>query len=71
MGTSKSTHDISLPKSVGSSSMKTKGELGVQGFDDNGPKKSYWQSFMPQNKFHAKRKIDNLYSQRKRKPETY
>jgi|TARA_R110000744_G_scaffold338957_1_gene444155 hypothetical protein len=63
----KSTHNISLPKSTSSSSMKTKGELGVQGFDDSGPKKSYWQSFMPHNKFHTKRKIDNLYSQKQRK----
>ena len=63
----KSTHDIGLPKSTSKSSMKTKGELGVQGFDDGGAKKSYWQSFIPPNKFHAKRKMNNLYSQRQRK----
>ena len=65
--TTKSTHNIDLPKSTSKSSMKTKGELGVQGFDDGGAKKSYWQSFIPPNKFHAKRKISNLYSQRQRK----
>ena len=63
----KSTHDISLPKSTGKMSMKTKGELGVQGFDDAGPKKSYWQSFIPPNKFHTKRKADMLYSQQRKK----
>ena len=63
----KSTHNISLPKSTGKSSMKTKGELGVQGFDDAGPKKSYWQSFMAHNKFHTKRKVDILYSQQRKK----
>ena len=47
----KETHDISLPKSTSSLSMKSKGELGAQGFDDGGAKKSYWQSFIPPRKF--------------------
>tara|TARA_R110000824_G_scaffold399887_2_gene606238 strand:+ start:955 stop:1158 length:204 start_codon:yes stop_codon:yes gene_type:complete len=63
----KETHDISLPKSTSSLSMKSKGELGTQGFDDGGAKKSYWQSFMPHNKYHVKRKLDTLYSQKQRK----
>jgi len=63
----KETHDISLPKSTSSLSMKSKGELGVQGFDDGGAKKSYWQSFIPHSKYHVKRKIDTLYSQKQRK----
>ena len=63
----KETHDISLPKSTSSLSMKSKGELGTQGFDDGGPKKSYWQSFIPPNKFHTKRKVDILYSQQRKK----
>ena len=63
----KETHDISLPKSTSKLSMKSKGELGTQGFDDGGPKKSYWQSFIPHNKYHVKRRIDTLYSQQQRK----
>ena len=63
----KETHDISLPKSTSKLSMRSKGELGTQGFDDGGPKKSYWQSFMPHNKYHPERKIDTLYSQSRRK----
>ena len=63
----KETHDISLPKSTSSLSMKSKGELGVQGFDDGGAKKSYWQSFIPPRKFHVKRKVDILYSQQGKK----
>ena len=59
----KETHDLSLPKSTSKLSMKSKGELGTQGFDDGGAKKSYWQSFIPNNKYHAKKKIDTLYSQ--------
>ena len=63
----KETHDISLPKSTSKLSMRSKGELGTQGFDDGGPKKSYWQSFIPHNKYHVKRRIDTLYSQQQRK----
>ena len=62
----KETHDISLPKSTSKLSMRSKGELGTQGFDDGGPKKSYWQSFIPHNKYHVKRRIDTLYSQQQR-----
>ena len=63
----KSTHDISLPKSTSSLSMKSKGELGAQGFDDGGAKKSYWQSFIPLRKFHVRKKADILYSQQRKK----
>jgi|TARA_R100000781_G_scaffold30587_1_gene22355 hypothetical protein len=63
----KETHDISLPKSTSKLSMKSKGELGTQGFDDGGAKKSYWQSFIPNSKYHVKKKIDTLYSQTQRK----
>ena len=63
----KETHDISLPKSTSKLSMKSKGELGTQGFDDGGAKKSHWQSFMPHNKYHVEKKLDTLYSQKQRK----
>ena len=63
----KETHDISLPKSTSKLSMKSKGEPGTQGFDDGGAKKSYWQSFMPHNKYHVEKKLDTLYSQKQRK----
>jgi len=63
----KETHDISLPKSTSKLSMSSKGELGTQGFSEGGPKKSYWQSFVPYERYHVKRKIDTLYSQSRKK----
>ena len=63
---SKSTHKIQNPKSMKQSSLETRANIGSTEVDVGGPKHSYWQSFMPKVKSFSPKKIDILYSQRKK-----
>ena len=62
----KSTHKIQNPKSMKMSSLETRANLGSSQVDVGGPKHSYWQSFMPEIKSFVPRKLNVLYSQRKK-----
>ena len=63
---SKSTHKIQNPKSMGKSSLETRANIGSTQVDVGGPKHSYWQSFMPKIKPFVPKKLNVLYSQRKK-----
>ena len=63
---SKSTHKIQNPKSMGKSSLQTRAKIGSSQVDVGCPKHSYWQSFMPKVKPFVPRKLNVLYSQRKK-----
>ena len=63
---SKSTHKIQNPKSMGKSSLQTRAKIGSSQVDVGGPKHSYWHSFMPKVKPFVPRKLNVLYSQRKK-----
>ena len=63
---SKSTHKIQNPKSMGKSSLQTRAKMGSTQVDVGGPKHSYWQSFMPKTKPFVQKKLNVLYSQRKK-----
>ena len=62
----KQSNNIDLPKSTGESSLETRANIGSTEVDVGGPKHSYWQSFMPQQKRFVKNKLSVLYSQRKK-----
>ena len=62
----KSTHKIQNPKSMGKSSLETRAKVGSTQVDVGGPKHSYWQSFIPKIKKFVPRKLNVLYSQRKK-----
>jgi hypothetical protein len=62
----KSTHNIKNPKSMGKSSLETRANMGSTEVDVGGPKHSYWQSFMPKTKSFVPKKLNVLYSQRKK-----
>ena len=62
----KSTHRIENPKSMGKSSLETRAKSGTTEVDVGSPKHSYWQSFMPKVKSFVPRKLNVLYSQRKK-----
>ena len=63
---SKSTHRSENPKSMGKSSLETRAKVGSTEVDVGGPKHSYWQSFMPKIKPFVPKKLNVLYSQRKK-----
>ena len=63
---SKSTHRIENPISMGKSSLETRSNLGSTEVDVGGPKHSYWQSFIPKIKSFVPKKLNVLYSQRKK-----
>ena len=62
----KSTHNIQNPKSMKKSSLQTRANMGSTEVDVGGPKHSYWQSFMPKTKSFVPKKLNVLYSQRKK-----
>ena len=62
----KSTHKIENPKSMKQSSLQTRSTLGSGSSDIGGPKHSYWQSFMPKIKSFSPKKLNILYSQKKK-----
>ena len=61
---SKQTHDISIPRSADMSSLETRANSGTLEVDVGGPKHSYWQSYLPQQKFRVRKKLNVLYSQK-------
>ena len=63
---SKTTHKIQNPKSVKQSSLETRANIGSTQVDVGGPKHSYWQSFMPKTKSFVPKKLNVLYSQKKK-----
>ena len=63
---SKSAHRIENPKSIGKSSLETRSNLGSTEVDVGGPKHSYWQSFIPKIKSFVPKKLNVLYSQRRK-----
>ena len=63
---SKSTHKIQNPKSMGKSSLQTRAKMGSTQVDVGGPKHSYWQSFMPKIKSFPSKKLNVLYSQKRK-----
>ena len=62
----KSTHKIENPKSMKPSSLETRANAGTLQTDVGGPKHSYWQSFMPKTKSFVPKKLNVLYSQKKK-----
>ncbi len=48
------------------SSLETRANAGTLQTDVGGPKHSYWQSFMPKTKSFVKKKLNVLYSQRRK-----
>ena len=62
----KSTHKIENPKSMKQSSLQTRSTLGSGSSDIGGPKHSYWQSFMPKIKSFPSKKLNVLYSQKRK-----
>jgi len=62
----KTTHNINNPKSTGKSSLETRANIGSTEVDVGGPKHSYWQSFMPKSKSFPRKKLNVLYSQKKK-----
>tara|TARA_R100001530_G_scaffold61419_1_gene44321 strand:- start:414 stop:611 length:198 start_codon:yes stop_codon:yes gene_type:complete len=61
---SKQTHDLSIPRSADMSSLETRAKTGTMEVDVGGPKHSYWQSYLPQQKFRVQNKLSVLYSQK-------
>ena len=61
---SKQTHDISIPRSADMSSLESRAKTGTLEVDVGGPKHSYWQSYLPQQKYYVKKKLSVLYSQK-------
>ena len=64
--TGKSTHKIQNPKSMKKSSLETRSNMGSSQVDVGGPKHSYWQSFMPKIKSFPSKKLNVLYSQKRK-----